>query len=212
MCWFSPEHLVSLECPAAHGAPPTVTAHRAVTNVKQEPGVGLVPGTPPTPRFGDLLLQEASPEYAGSSASPCAPCSSGCRGSTPPPTSWSRPASPGQGAQRSASGLPTAAEWFSKRTARTECLQRQSGEPGPRAFQDTLSPGWVTSARLGVSGVQHERLVHVVGQVPPGSWLTACDGRLSPELAWESSSTVEGSQRQHYEHLQAHSLKSAVTR
>lgn len=130
----------------------------------------------------------------------------------PTPNLWSWPASPGQGAQRSASGLPTAAEWFSKRTARTECLQRQSGEPGPRAFQDTLSPGWVTSARLGVSGVQHERLVHVVGQVPPGSWLTACDRRLSPELAWESSSTVEGSQRQHYEHLQAHSLKSAVTR
>lgn len=61
MCWFSPEHLVSLECPAAHGAPPAVTAHHAVSNAKREPGVGLVPGTPPTPRFGDLLLQEASP-------------------------------------------------------------------------------------------------------------------------------------------------------
>ena len=37
-----------------------------------------------------------------------------------------------------------------------ECLQRQCGEPGPRAFQDAPSPGWVPSACLGISDPARE--------------------------------------------------------
>lgn len=37
-----------------------------------------------------------------------------------------------------------------------ECLQRQWGERGPRAFQDAPSPGWVPSACLGISDPARE--------------------------------------------------------
>lgn len=74
------------------------------------------------------------------------------------------------------------------------------GSQGPELFRMPRHP---SGSHLPVlaSRIQQERLVHVVGQVPPGSWLMACDGRLSPELTWESSSAVEESQHQHCKHL-----------
>lgn len=77
-----------------------------------------------------------------------------------------------------------------------ESLQRQCGGPGPHTSQDTPLSRWVPSAHLGILNVQQDTMVHAVGRVPPGFLLTACDGRLSPELTWESPPDIAESQHQ----------------
>ena len=142
------------------------------------------------------------PGNATSSASPLlrVHLDAGCQGSTPAPPRVTVTV----GLARA--GCSAQHLWFTDGCIMAFPENRQNGVPaeavwGARALHFSGHPVVQVGPICPSWHLECPARQDTVRRVPPGFLLMACDGRLSPELTWESPSDIAESQHQPYAHL-----------